>query len=69
MSRKPQEVLIKERKKRDMSQRQVADELGISKYTYINIEQGITKPRWETGLSLAEFFEIDPFEINYEKKG
>jgi DNA-binding XRE family transcriptional regulator len=69
MNRNPQEILIKERKKRDMSQKQVAAELGVSKWTYINIEQGITKPRWDTGLNLAKLFEIDPFKINHEKQG
>ena len=55
----PREFLKKERKKRGLTQREVADYIKINHVTYSKIENGKAKPRLSTAVALADFFGID----------
>lgn len=51
-------LLKKERKKRGLSQRKVADQVGIATTTYTNIENGKRNPRLATAKKISDFFGI-----------
>lgn len=52
------ERLKKVRKERGVSQKDVANYLGISISAYSNYEQGIRKPDLETLVKICDYFDI-----------
>lgn len=56
------------RTEKGLSQRQLADELGITRSAYANYEQGIREPDFATLAKLCRFFEISADEILCLKK-
>lgn len=55
--------LFKVRKKRGLSQREVAESIGVAVTTYNNIENGRRNPRLKTAKKISEFFGIDIRDI------
>ena len=43
----------------DLTQQEVADKLGVSKYTIINWERGRTKPKKHILIALSSIYGID----------
>ncbi|WP_445506734.1 helix-turn-helix transcriptional regulator [Niallia sp. 03190] len=58
-STKKRGFLIKVRKKRKLTQKQVAEYLNIHTSTYANIERGDRNPSLEIALLLSDFFGVD----------
>lgn len=54
--------LIQERKKRNLTQKELASIIGVSASTITHLENGRTKPGLELSLRLQELFEL-PYEI------
>ena len=52
------ERIKKERKKRGISQRNLANRINISHTTIARIEKGETKPDASTTIALADFFQV-----------
>jgi transcriptional regulator with XRE-family HTH domain len=50
--------LKKLRKSKNLSQQQIADNIGITQRTYSNYEAGISQPNCETLVKIANFFKI-----------
>lgn len=48
-----------ERLKRKLTIEQVAEEIGISKSHYTNIELGRSDPAWDVGCRIGKFFNTD----------
>ena len=48
-----------ERIKRKLTQREVADYVGIHITTYSNIERGLRNPSLDIALKIADFFGVD----------
>lgn len=63
MNQKRNEVLIAQRKKRNLFQEQVANAVRISIRNYQNIEAGECKPNVETAISIAEFLDADVTDL------
>lgn len=55
--------LTRIRKRLDMTQQNLADELGISRQAIFKYEQGLMKPDFEVILKLKKRFNIDPNEV------
>ena len=53
-----QERLIEQRKLNNMTQRQVAERLGISQPSYIRYENGSAEPKLESLVKIAELFDV-----------
>jgi putative transcriptional regulator len=53
------ELLLKERKKRQLTQQQAADFIGIHISTYANIEIGRRNPSFKVALKIADFYGIN----------
>ena len=51
------------RKKRDLTQNNVAKSLDITRTHYCLIEKNISKPGLILGLKIAKFFNVDPYEL------
>jgi DNA-binding XRE family transcriptional regulator len=49
----------------DLTQRQLAEAVGISLRTVINVEAGVRRPRMKTRTKLCKFFNVD---INTHRK-
>lgn len=47
------------RKKRGLTQKQVADKAGIDSNTYSRIERGVQKPELDNALSIAKVLGVD----------
>ncbi|MBE7061102.1 MAG: helix-turn-helix transcriptional regulator [Clostridiales bacterium] len=52
------ERLIEQRKMNKMTQRQVADALGIKQPSYIRYEKGVAQPSLESLVLLANLFDV-----------
>jgi transcriptional regulator with XRE-family HTH domain len=50
--------LLALRKERGLSQKQVADEAGISEVGYRFLEKGHSKPSFDMLIALADFFDV-----------
>ena len=53
-----QERLIEQRKLNKLTQRQVAEFLGIAQPSYIRYENGSSQPTLETLVKLADYFDV-----------
>ena len=53
-----QEALIEQRKLNRLTQREVAERLGISQPSYIRYENGKAEPRLENLVKLADLFDV-----------
>ncbi len=66
----PIEIRIRDwRKKRDLSQEELADKLGISRQSIISLEQGRSMPSLPLAVSLCHFFDTsfeEIFEFSHE---
>lgn len=47
------------RKKRDLTQTEVADKVGISSNTYSRIERGVQKPELDNAVKIGKVLNID----------
>ncbi|MEV9640470.1 helix-turn-helix transcriptional regulator [Mammaliicoccus sciuri] len=56
------ERLILERQKRKLTQKELAEKIGVSKSTIGFLETGRSKPGFDVSMALVEFFGIE-FEI------
>lgn len=56
MSKLP-ERLIKERKKRNLNQREFAIQIGLLPDTYRKYEKGVREPDYDTLLKIAEYYQ------------
>lgn len=61
---------LKELRKRKMlTQEQVAKKIGITQYTYSNYENNKTQPNYKTLIKLADFFNVSiDYLINHKTK-
>ena len=53
-----QERLIEQRKLNNMTQRQMAEHLGIAQPSYIRYENGSAEPTLEALVKIAELFDV-----------
>ena len=53
-----QERLIEQRKLNKLTQRQIAEKLGIAQSSYIRYENGSAEPTLETLVKLADLFDV-----------
>ena len=53
-----QERLIEQRKLNNMTQRQMAEHLGIAQPSYIRYENGSAEPTLESLVKIAELFDV-----------
>lgn len=60
--------LFNERKKRNMTQEQVAMAIGLTKQGYNHIENGRCNPSWKTQKRLEKFFGIPASELLAESE-
>ena len=58
------EWLRKARLENCLSQRELADALGVTTPTICNLETGKTKPRLDVQKRICEFFNIETKELN-----
>lgn len=56
--------LLKERKRRGLTQKDVAEYIGVARTTYCEIENGNLNPRTATAIKISEFFGIRVNDIN-----
>jgi len=68
LNSKPRNKLIKLRKERKLSQKQVATALKITTSYYGMIEQGIRTPALDIAVRIAEFYDKNIEEILCAKK-
>jgi putative transcriptional regulator len=58
-SKKKREFLKKERKRRGLTQKEVADLIEISRESYSQIERGERDPGLNTAVKIADYFNIN----------
>lgn len=61
---KRREFLIKARKKRKLSQKEVSKAININRSTYSHIENGHRNPSLRVAVEISNFFNIDLKRLN-----
>lgn len=56
------------RERAELTQKEMADKLGIAKSTYVNIERGVTNPSFPLVEKFAEIFNCEDRALNLFKK-
>lgn len=59
--------LVNFRKRKELTQKEMADKLEVAKSTYVNIERGVSHPSWGVMQRFADVFQLDEIWCYFKK--